>query len=286
MRRLIPITHHKLHRSSQIGPAICESDSAKNACAQPPTYEDDIASSSFWIQSPPRVAAHAECNPSHRWTAWQAAPHNPYLRTGVAAVHHPPKADRLPCYPRSPLTRRHHASVPRLRLTTAGFHSRRPKGFAWSHFFPRSVGLGPTVSCANGAFTMDPSMLCQRQAMPSISSYSASPFRQSFVKTPWRFHSKKYLWIELALPNSLRGNAFHWQPVRNTKTIPANTLRGSMALRPPPARRRYFRPLARFRCGISGSTLFHSSSDTAQDLIAPIRCFYHGRLLQAIVIYG
>jgi hypothetical protein len=50
----------------------------------------------------------------------------------------------------------HHAVVPRLRLSTAGFHSRRPADFAWSHFFPLSVGFGPTASIAKGALTMDP----------------------------------------------------------------------------------------------------------------------------------
>ena len=30
-------------------------------------------------------------------------------------------------------------------------------------FFPRSVGLGPTVSRASGALTIAPSMLCQAQ---------------------------------------------------------------------------------------------------------------------------
>jgi hypothetical protein len=133
---------------------------------------------------------------------------------------------------------------------------------------------------------MDPSMLCQRQAIPSISSYSASPLRQSFVNTFWRFHSRKYLWIELALPNSLLGNAFHWHPVRNTKTIPPNTLRGSMGLRPPPARRRYFRPLARFRCGISGSTRFHSSAEIAHDMIAPMTKLIMAGEIEAIFIYG
>jgi hypothetical protein len=59
-------------------------------------------------------------------------------------------------------------------------------------------------------------MLCHDQAIPSISTYSASPFRQRRENTPFRFHSKKYLWMELALPNSFFDNAFHWQPVRNT----------------------------------------------------------------------
>lgn len=42
-------------------------------------------------------------------------------------------------------------------------------------FFPRSVKFGATHSCANGAFPVAPSTLCQRQAMPSISSYSTCP---------------------------------------------------------------------------------------------------------------
>ena len=32
-------------------------------------------------------------------------------------------------------------------------------------FFPRSVGFGPTLSCASGAFIIAPSMLCHRQAL-------------------------------------------------------------------------------------------------------------------------
>jgi len=162
----------------------------------------------------------------------------------------------------------HHASGPRLRLTTAGFHSRRRGDFAWSHFFPRSVGFAPTASRAKGALTIAPSILCQDQAMPSISSYSASPLRQRRTKTPSRFHSQKYLWMELALPNSLFGKAFHWHPVRSTKIMPSNTLRGSIRFRPPPGRRRYFRFFFRFRFGTRGSTRLHNSSDTVQDLIA------------------
>jgi len=92
--------------------------------------------------------------------------------------------------------------------------------------------------------------------------------------------------IELALPNSLLGKAFHWHPVRNMKTMPSKTLRGSMAFRPPPARRRYFRLLARFRCGISGSTRFHSSSETAHDMIAPMVKFIMGGSFKSIFIYG
>jgi hypothetical protein len=59
--------------------------------------------------------------------------------------------------------------------------------------------------------------------------------------------------------------------------MPANTLRGSMGLRPPPGRRRYFRFFARFRLGIRGSTRFHSSSDTVHDLMALMAYVYHER---------
>ena len=283
---LIPVIHRNLQLSSHIGPTIYGTDSARNVYAQLPIYGHDSGGSSAWPQSPLPVDVHAEYNSSHRLLPGQVAPSKPYLHTSADAGQHLAKADRLRFDPGSPLTTRHHDAVPRLRLTTAGFHCRRREGFVSSHFFPRSVGLGPTASCANGALTIAPSMLCQLQAIPSNSSYSASPLRQSFVNTPWRFHSKKYLWIELALPNSLLGKAFHWHPVRNTKTIPPKTLRGSMALRPPPARRRYFRFLARFRCGISGSTRFHSSADTAHDMIAPMAKLIMGGLFETIFIYG
>ena len=123
---------------------------------------------------------------------------------------------------------------PRSRLGREGFHIRRRERFASSHFFPRSVGFGPTASRAIGAFTMAPSMLCHDHAIPSISSYSANPLRQSFTKTPFFFHSRKYLCPELALPNSDLGKAFHWHPVRKTYTMASSTLRGSMGFRPPP----------------------------------------------------
>ncbi len=196
------------------------------------------------------------------------------------------KADRPRSRLRSVQAVSHHVSGLRLRLTTAGLHSRRPKGFAWSRFFPRSVGLGPAVSSANGALIIAPSMLCHRQAIPSISSYSASPFLQRCINTFFCFHSKKYLWIELGLPYTSCGSAFHWQPVRSTYTIPSKTLRGSMDFRPPPGRRRYFFAFKRLCFGISGSTRFQSSSDTVHDFIAPMADLYHLMKQRSNIIYG
>ena len=56
---------------------------------------------------------------------------------------------------------------------------------ALAAIFPlRSVGLGPTLCCASGAFIIAPSMLCHRQAMPSNASYPASPDFHSASKPP------------------------------------------------------------------------------------------------------
>jgi len=159
-----------------------------------------------------------------------------------------------------------HADWRRSRLATAGFHGRRRASCVSSHFFPRSVGFGPTASCASGAFTIAPSMLCHDQAIPSISWYSAKPRRHNLWNTPQRFHSRKYPCTELALPYSF-GKAFHWHPVRNTYTIASNTRRGGIRFRPPPGRRLYFRPLSRWCFGISGATRSHRASDTVQDLM-------------------
>lgn len=274
---LTPINPRDFQPVFQIGPATYDTDSTTNALARPPICEHDIEDSFSWPLLPRPVVSREECNASFESMLVRAALHTLYPHTNAAEVHLLPKAARLPNNLRSTPVKPHHAGVPRSRLTTAGFHSRRRADFAWSHFFPLSVGLAPTASNAKGAFTIAPSMLCHDQAIPSISSYSASPLRQRRAKTPWRFHSKKYLWMELELPNSFSGNAFHWHPVRRTKTMPANTFLGSMGLRPPPGRRRYFRFLARFRLGISGSTRFHSSSDTVHDLIAPMIYVYHKR---------
>ena len=220
------------------------------------------------------------------WIAEQVDQHIPYPRKDVASDLSLQKADPPRLRPMWVPAVSHHASGLRSRLTTAGFHSRRPKGFAWSHFFPRSVGFGPTVSSANGALTIAPSRLCHRQAIPSISSYSASPLRQRRTNTFFPFHSKKYLWIELELPYTSLGSAFHWQPVRRTYIMPSKTLRGSMDFRPPPGRRRYFFAFRRLCFGIRGSTRFQSSSDTVHDFIAPMAGLYHQTLQRSNIICG
>jgi hypothetical protein len=91
--------------------------------------------------------------------------------------------------------------------------------------------------------------------------------------------------MELALPNRSSGNAFHWQPVRRTYTIPSKTCRAASGLRPPPGFLRYFRPFSRFRTGISGSTFAHICSDTVQDLIAlmPGYCVKMAAVKQVII---
>jgi len=179
----------------------------------------------------------------------------------------------------------HHAVGHRSRLVTAGFHGRRQADCAWSPFFPRSVGFRPTASCASGALTIAPSILCHDQAIPSISSYTAKPRRHSFTNTPQRFHFRKYACTELALPYSL-GKAFHWQPVRSTYTIASNTRRELIRFLPAPARRLYLRPLTRLCFGISGPTRSHNASDTVHDLSVLTSHIVAPRPHKARCIYG
>ena len=153
----------------------------------------------------------------------------------------------------------------RSRRATTGRHGRPPAGVACSPFFPRSVGLRPTASCAKGALNMAPSMLCHRQAMPSIWSYSARPACQIASNTPASSHSRKRLCIALALPNRSLGSAFHWHPVRSTYTTASNTCRAGLGGRPAPGLRTYSLPLMRARTGINGSTRSQNSSVTTHE---------------------
>ena len=264
----IAINPHNQQLSFQNEPTAFGTDSATSGSVQLPTGEPDSGDFFSWTPSLPPVGEYAVYISSPESISQPVPLHRPCPHINAAAERLSRMVARSPFRPTlAPITSRHVAE-PRSRLTTAGFQSRRREGFAWSHFFPRSVGFGPTVSNAKGAFTAAPSMLCHDHAMPSISSYSASPFRQRRQNTPFRFHSKKYLWIELALPNSFIGKAFHWQPVRSTKTMPSKTFRDSMGLRPPPGRRRYRRLFLRLCLGISGLTRSHSSLDTVHDLTA------------------
>jgi hypothetical protein len=283
---LTPTNRHNSRPSSQIEPAIFEIGSSTSASVLLLSGEHD----SVGFSSSPR----------------SLLPFDERARYTFASSSLPePVAQNTPCLHKDALSPRpswkavprrycpawvpkllHHAFKLRLRLTIAGLHSRRPADFAWSHFFPRSVGFRPTASSASGALIIAPSMLCQRQAIPTISSYSASPLRQRRTKTPSRFHFKKYLWTELALPNTSLGSAFHWHPVRRTYTMAAKTLRGGMGFRPPPGRRRYFFLFRRSRDGINGSIRSHSWSDTVQDLIALMANIYHESVSRSIFIYG
>ena len=250
MRRPIPTMLHDFRRFYQIGPTVCGSDSTMSASSPPPIYVDGIEDSSSWSLPPRPAGVHGEYSLCFASIPQPGSQHTLYPRRDVASEPCSQMVLELPRGPGLVPATLHHASVPRLRLTTAGFHCRRRGDFVWSHFFPRSVGLAPTASRAKGAFTIAPSMLCQDQAMPSISSYSASPFRHRRTKTPSRFHSEKYLWMELALPNSPLGKAFHWHPVRSTKN---NT----------------FKYLARFNS-------FSASSRATEifSLFLPLPCWY------------
>lgn len=268
MRTLTPIILRNSRLFSRTARAICDSDSAKSVYALRPTGAHAREDSVVWQQSLRPFAGYVAHSDASRWPSVPASRYTLYQRRDAPAEDSAPAAAPALFDPALAPEASHREPAPRWRLSRAGFHSRLRAGCVCSLFFPRSVGFGPTASRAKGALTIAPSMLCHAQAMPSISSYSANPFRHSCTNTPWRFHSWKYLWIELALPNRSSGNAFHWHPVRNTYTIPSNTLRISSGLRPPPGFRRYLFPFSRFRAGISGSTLTHIVSDTVQDLIA------------------
>jgi hypothetical protein len=254
--------------SSQTGQAVSETGLARIESARQPIGVPCSVGYASWPVFLRLFGGHGGCTSGSPWLPELAHPNTPYRHTGAAWGPSSPLAAPPQCDPELAPGALRHAFGLRSRLGIAGFHARRREDFALSHFFPRSVGFGPTDSCAIGAFIMAPSMLCQDHAIPSISSYSAKPLRQSFTNTPFLFHSKKYLCTELALPNSSFGRAFHWHPVRKTNTMAESTFRGSMAFRPPPARRKYFRLLSRLGFGISGSARCQNSSDIVHDLMA------------------
>ena len=287
MHKPAPIALRDSMFSSRNAQAVSENGLARTGSARQPIAAPCNVDYASWPSLLHLVGEHGGCTSGSPWLSELAHPNTPYQRTGAAWGPCFPRVASPQCDPESAPAASRHASGLRSRPGIAGFHARRREYFAWSHFFPRSVGFGPTDSCASGAFIMAPSMLCQDHAIPSISSYSAKPFRQSFTNTPLRFHSRKYLWTELALPNSSFGKAFHWHPVRKTYTMAASTFRGSMAFRPPPARRRYFRLLSRLAFGISGSARSQNWSDIVHDFIAFMTSEHsrnHGK--RQYIIYG
>lgn len=271
-----PIMLHDSWLSSRIAPGVSETGSTMNVSVPQPSVADDSVGFSAW---PPPLHLSDERGEYTLADALSWRPTFPHILCRRKDVVESPES----CYgvasrfvSASIPAVLHYAGWPRQRLSTAGFHDRRPGDCVWSHFFPRSVGLTPTFSNASGALTIAPSILCHAQVIFSSSSYSANPLRQNRTKNPSLFHSRKYLWMELALPNRSSGNAFHWHPVRNTYTIPSNILRESSGFRPPPGRRRYFRPFFRLGLGINGAALSHSTSETVQLFIVPMVYLYHG----------
>jgi hypothetical protein len=269
MHKQVPIMPRSWRPSSRSAPAASDADLAMSASFPPPIAGGDSGDSAFSPRLLRRVAGHAGHNHAGEWPRPPVPRNILYPRTNVPSAHSVLSGDQSPLGPASAPTISRRECWPRLRLTTAGFHGRPPTGCACFLFFPRSVGFGPTASRASGALVSAPSMLCQDQAIPSISSYSAKPCRHNARKTPWRFHSWKYLCTELALPYSL-GKAFHWHPVRRTYMIAENTCRGSIGFRPPPGLRLYLCPFFRRRDGIKGATRSHNSSEIVHDLIAPM----------------
>ena len=268
MRKLTPIGLRDSMFSSRSARAVSGIGLTKIGSARPPTGAPCSVDCASWPALLHPFGGHEVCSCVPRWRALRAYRHIPYRHTDAAWGPSSPAVVSPRCDPESAAGALHHVFGLRSRPGIAGFHARRREDFVCSHFFARSVGFGPTDSCAIGAFTMAPSMLCQDQAIPSISSYSASPLRHSFTNTPFFFHSRKYLWTELALPNSPFGKAFHWHPVRKTYTMAENTFLGSMAFRPAPARRKYLRLLSRLGFGISGSARSQNSSEIVHDFKA------------------
>ena len=272
---------------SRTEPVVCGNGSARSASAQRPNDALALAGCASFPRIPLPAGGHAARN------AWLQSPpgpvslRNPHQGRGFRSGGPAPAAVPPRSGPGSAPEVLRRGRGLRWRLLTAGFHARRRADCACSLFFPRSVGFGPTASCAKGALTMPPSRLCHRHAIPSRSSYSDRPLRHRRTKTPAAAHKRKYLWMELALPKRSSGNAFHWQPVRNTYTIPSNTFRESRGLRPPPGFRRYCRSFSRFGFGITGSTSPHSSSDTVHDRIALMPGEYCKKpMKRQLIIYG
>lgn len=270
MHKPVPIIPDGSPSSFQIVPESYDSDLAKTVFSRLPIGEACDGDFVSWSLLPRPDCGYGEYNPASLWLAAPISHHIPYLRIDVVRPYSLYVVVPRQYCPASAPRVLNHAYSPRLRQETTGLHVRRRVYFVSSHFFPRSVGFAPTDSSASGAFPVAPSILCHCQAMPSISSYSTKPLRQSLVNTPCLAHSRKYLCTALALPNSSLGRAFHWHPVRNTYMMAENAWRGAIRFRPPPGRRQYLRPFSRLAIGIRGSTRCHNSSDIVHDFMHKI----------------
>ena len=119
--------------------------------------------------------------------------------------------------------RHNHVDSTRLRRVITGRHARLPTSAACSHF-PSIRRIRTGLLLSQGGFIIAPSMLCQSQAMPSISLYSASPARHSSLKKRFLSLQKALVRCTGAAKPFLRESAFHWQPVRSTNTMASKPL--------------------------------------------------------------
>jgi hypothetical protein len=256
--------------SSQVGQAAFESGLATGAPVLLPIEEPDSGGSISWLALAllRHLGEHdGGCSAAVPSLAEGISHCTPCLHIGAVSGSFAPEAASLVCDPGSLPKASHHAFGPRSLPGITRFHARRGECFASPHFFPRSVGFGPTASGAIGASTMAPSKLCHDQAIPSSSSYSAKRLRHRFTKNPFFSRSRKYLCTELALPNSDLCKAFHWHLVSKTYATASSTLRGSIAFRPPPGRRRYVRFVSRRGFEMSGLARSHNSCKMVHDLM-------------------
>ena len=164
----IPIMLHDSWLPSRIAPGVSETGSTMNVSVPQPSVVDDSVGFSSW---PPPLHFSDEREEYTLADALSWRPAFPHILCRRKDVVESPES----CYgiasrfvSASIPAVLHHAGWPRQRLSTAGFHARPREDCALPHFFPRSVGFGPTASIASGALTIAPSILCHSQAIPSI----------------------------------------------------------------------------------------------------------------------
>ncbi len=132
---LIPTIPHNLQPFYQIEPAIFGTGSTMNASARPPICGHDSEGFFSCSQFPHPVGAHAERNFFPGSIPEPVAPHTLCHHKDAAEEPFCPQVVRLQYCPKSALTILRHVAVPRLRLTTAGFHSRRTRRLRLVPFF-------------------------------------------------------------------------------------------------------------------------------------------------------